>query len=188
KDKCKLRWKKPTDDGGSGIQEYLVEKLDTTKGVWTEVARVDGDTPYCDVDKLTPGHEYLFRVKAVNRQGESEPLVITDPIIAKDPWDPPGQPGTPNITDWDKDHMDIAWDPPIKTGGAPIEKYIIEKKDKSLPFWEKAAEVPGDEHKGTVPNLLPGAEYEFRVVAVNKAGPGEPSDPSRSQVAKPRFG
>lgn len=51
KDKCKLKWKKPKDDGGSGILEYLVEKLDTAKGVWTEVARVDGDTPHCDVDK-----------------------------------------------------------------------------------------------------------------------------------------
>lgn len=82
--------------------------------------------------------------------------------------------------------MVLEWRPPRKDGGAPVEKYIIEKKSKHSPTWEKAAEVPGDATKGVAPNLTEGEEYEFRVVAVNKAGPGEPSDPSKSVVAKPR--
>lgn len=53
--------------------------------------------------------------------------------------------------------------------------------------WEKCAEVPGNQTKGTAPNLVEGEEYEFRVIAVNKGGPGEPSDPSSSVIAKPRF-
>lgn len=52
--------------------------------------------------------------------------------------------------------------------------------------WEEGARVPGTETKGTVPNLTEGQEYEFRVVAVNKAGPGEPSDPSDMVMCKPR--
>lgn len=46
--------------------------------------------------------------------------------------------------------------------------------------------MPGSDHAATIPNLEEGHEYEFRIVAVNKAGPGEPSDPSRAQIAKPR--
>lgn len=61
----------------------------------------------------------------------------------------------------------------------------MEKKEKGGP-WEKALEVPGDKLKATVPLLNEGKEYEFRVVPINKAGPGEPSDPSQSIIAKPR--
>lgn len=38
--------------------------------------------------------------------------------------------------------------------------------------------------KYTVDGLLEDTEYEFRVIAVNKAGPGQPSMPSSSVVAK----
>lgn len=40
----------------------------------------------------------------------------------------------------------------------------------------------------SVPDLKEGEEYEFRVIAVNKGGPGEPSKPSASVTCKPRFG
>jgi hypothetical protein len=53
--------------------------------------------------------------------------------------------------------------------------------------WEKAAEIPGNQTKGTAPGLTEGEEYEFRIIAVNKGGPGEPSEPSRPVIAKPRF-
>lgn len=59
--------------------------------------------------------------------------------------------------------------------------------DKAGRGWVDAATVPGDKTSGRVDNVEEGHEYEFRVVAVNKAGPGEPSDTSRSVVAKPRF-
>lgn len=46
--------------------------------------------------------------------------------------------------------------------------------------------VPGDATTATVPNLTEGEEYEFRVIAVNKGGPSDPSDPSVAVIAKPR--
>lgn len=38
-----------------------------------------------------------------------------------------------------------------------------------------------------MPGLKEGNTYQFRVVAVNKAGPGEPSDSTKPHVAKARF-
>lgn len=34
-------------------------------------------------------------------------------------------------TDWDKDHVDLKWEPPKNDGGAPVTGYLVEKKDKS---------------------------------------------------------
>lgn len=100
--------------------------------------------------------------------------------------DEPGAPGTPEATDWDKDHVDLRWTPPANDGGSPITGYVIEKREKGTGKWIKAAEVPADDCKGTVPNLDENTEYEFRVRAVNAAGPGEASKTSKPVVTKPR--
>lgn len=186
KDGCTLKWNKPLDDGGEPLEGYLIEKLDPDTGSWVPVGK--SPIPEMNVTGLTPGKAYSFRVKALNKEGESEPLETLGPIVAKDPYVVPGAPGRPEAVDWNKDHVDLKWDVPVNDGGAPITSYIIEKKEKGSPRgWEKAAEVPGDQTKGTAPYLEEGKEYEFRIVAVNKAGPGEPSDASKSIVAKPRF-
>lgn len=48
--------------------------------------------------------------------------------------------------------------------------------------------VPPDETSAIVPGLDEGKEYEFRVVPVNQAGPGDASDPSASVFTKARRG
>jgi Fibronectin type III domain len=68
----------------------------------------------------------------------------------------------------------------------PITGYVIEKRDKFNPNWEKCAEIPGDVTTGKVNDLIEGTPYEFRIRAVNKAGPGEPSDASKIHVARPK--
>lgn len=40
----------------------------------------------CGVPGLKPMRKYKFRVKAVNSEGQSEPLVTDKEILAKDPY------------------------------------------------------------------------------------------------------
>ncbi|XP_047491377.1 twitchin-like isoform X5 [Penaeus chinensis] len=185
KEGCKLNWKPPKDDGGVPVEGYIVEKFDPDMGLWLPVGK--SSNPEMEVTDLTPGHEYEFRVKAFNKEGESEPLVTLSPITAKDPFTVPGRPGAPQATDWDATRIDLKWSEPIDDGGSPITHYIVEKRDKYTNLWEKAGESDGPECKASITNLTEGMEYQFRAIAVNRAGPGEPGDPSKTITAKARF-
>lgn len=183
---CKLSWNPPEDDGGSPIEKYVVEKLDEATGRWVPAGETDGPETTVAVEGLLPNHKYKFRVRAVNKQGKGEPLATAASIEAKNPFDEPGKPGTPKIKDYDTDFVELEWTRPYNDGGSPVTGYIIEKRDKYSPTWEKCAEVEGDVTSGKVKDLIEGTPYEFRVRAVNKAGPGEASDATKPHIARPK--
>lgn len=128
KNSMTLHWKPPRDNGGSEITHYTVEKLDTENMRWVPAGEAIGTD--MRVDHLAEGHDYQFRVRAVNKEGESAPLSTIQSITAKDPFTRPDRPGVPYATDWDKDHVDLEWAPPKKDGGSPITEYIIEKRPR----------------------------------------------------------
>lgn len=60
--------------------------MDVTTGRWVPAGIVDPEKTETTITGLEPGHKYEFRVKAVNEEGESEPLQTDVPIIAKNPY------------------------------------------------------------------------------------------------------
>lgn len=74
--------------------------MDASRGTWQEV----GQFADCQakLNKLTPNKKYLFRVKAVNLQGESKPLESDKEITMKNMFDVPDAPQPPEIVDWDE--------------------------------------------------------------------------------------
>jgi predicted RNA-binding protein with TRAM domain len=77
----------------------------------------------------------------------------------------------------------LAWTKPTDTGNGKIQGYVVEVKPKNGDWAEATLEpVVGTEF--TVPNLKEGEEYQFRVKAVNEAGPGTPSTPTGPVVAE----
>lgn len=81
KDSCHLAWQQPLDNGGTPILHYIIEKMDVSRGTWTD-AGMTMVTSH-EVARLVHRKEYYFRVKAVNSVGESEPLETAKSIIAK---------------------------------------------------------------------------------------------------------
>lgn len=82
--------------------------------------------------------------------------------------------------------VELKWQPPKNDGGAPITGYIIERKERFGTTWDPAAEIQGAKPEGKVTGLIKGHQYEFRVKAINKAGEGEPSEPTKPHIAKAR--
>ena len=180
KTSCQLTWEVPENDGGSPIIGYIIEKTTGYSSRWSKVNKEPIENLEYAFSDLIESSEYEFRICAVNAAGVGPPSPGTGVIVAKDPFDVPGKPGTPQVTDLKPEAATITWQPPESDGGAPIENYIIEKRRVGDVKWDKVnpdQKVPNTTF--TVPGLLEGVDYEFRVTAENKAGPGPPSDPSK---------
>uniref|UniRef100_G1TR57 Neural cell adhesion molecule L1 n=1 Tax=Oryctolagus cuniculus TaxID=9986 RepID=G1TR57_RABIT len=76
----------------------------------------------------------------------------------------------------------LSWSP-AEDHNAPIEKYDIEFEDKEMApeKWYSLGKVPGNQTSATL-KLSPYVHYTFRVTAINKYGPGEPSPASETVV------
>uniref|UniRef100_A0A674JYH0 Titin n=1 Tax=Terrapene triunguis TaxID=2587831 RepID=A0A674JYH0_9SAUR len=175
-EKCYLAWAPPLHDGGSSISHYIIEKRETSRLSWTVVAS-DVQALNHKVTKLLPGNEYIFRVMAVNKFGIGEPLE-SEPVVACNPYKPPGPPSVPEVSAITKDSMIVTWGRPVDNGGAEIEGYILEKRDKDGIRWTKCHKKRLTDLRFRVTGLTDGHFYEFRVSAENAAGVGESSEPS----------
>lgn len=85
-DHVELSWKPPPDTGGQDLKGYVLEKMDTDTGRWVPAGEVGPKETKARIDGLQKGKKYKFRVKAVNKEGESEPLETGDDIVAKNPY------------------------------------------------------------------------------------------------------
>ena len=83
KDSVTLSWKRPTDDGGSILTGYVIEKK-SGNGPWEEVLEVSPKNNQATVKDLKENEECQFRVKVRNDAGLSEPSQPTDVIKVQD--------------------------------------------------------------------------------------------------------
>ena len=178
-DSCVLSWLPPTIDGGAPITGYFIEMRPGRSSMWTRLnLHPVSDTQYRARD-LIDGNTYEFRILAENTAGVSEPSAPTPSFIAKDPWDKPGPPGVPELSDITKRSCNLRWTPPVRDGGDEVSNYVVEYRETGTFKWARAnigEKTPDARYKVT--GLHRGREYEFRVAAANRAGVGAFSDAS----------
>lgn len=181
-DYATISWEPPEYTGGCQLDNYIVEKRDTTSTEWQTVSATTVRTTI-KVTKLKTGSEYQFRVFAENRYGKSNAL--TSPIVtAQYPFSVPSAPGTPVASTVTKYSMVIEWESPAKDGGSPITGYHLERKEKNSILWTKLNKLVIPEAHFKTSGLEEGIEYEFRVFAENIAGLSTSSRTSESYVAR----
>ena len=169
-----LGWTAP-DNGGSEILHYLVyvnyalyQQTSTNATSWI-------------VTGLTNGTTYSFRVAAVNANGQG-PYSGT---VNATPSTVPDAPTNVSADTCDNQQATVTWRTP-NDGGAAISSYNLQYSSPNAggpwlpapPFSVPAAQT----NTYTFTSLTNGAQYFFRVAAVNSNGPGNYSDASNVSI------
>ena len=77
-----LSWKAPLRDGGSGVTQYIVEKLEPPMTKWIRCATTR--FTHCAVEHLSATKQYQFRVCAENLNGRSVPCEPSSESLLRD--------------------------------------------------------------------------------------------------------
>uniref|UniRef100_A0A672H5Q5 Contactin 4 n=1 Tax=Salarias fasciatus TaxID=181472 RepID=A0A672H5Q5_SALFA len=105
---------------------------------------------------------------------------------------PPGAPESLVVTDITDTTVQLSWGSG-PDNHSPVTRYMVQARTPFSIGWQTVRtvpdSVPGQMMHATVTDLNPWVDYEFRVVAINSVGVGEPSTPSkqiRTQAAAPK--
>nr|XP_058926211.1 contactin-5 [Kogia breviceps] len=95
---------------------------------------------------------------------------------------PPGPPGIVIVEEITESTATLSWSP-ATDNHSPISSYNLQARSPFSLGWQTVKTVPeiitGDMESAMAVDLNPWVEYEFRVVATNPIGTGDPSTPSR---------
>nr|XP_045002227.1 contactin-5 isoform X2 [Jaculus jaculus] len=95
---------------------------------------------------------------------------------------PPGPPGIVIVEEITENTATLSWSP-ATDNHSPISTYNLQARSPFSLGWQTVRTVPevitGDMESAMAVDLNPWVEYEFRVVATNPIGTGDPSTPSR---------
>lgn len=173
-----LMWDAPTNDGGSRIHHYTVDKREASRLAWQEISS-KCSRQMIRVTGLDIGVPHLFRVTAVNQYGQGEAHEMTEPIIATEE---PAPPKRLDVVDTSNSTASLVWLKPEHDGGSRIRGYIVEFRAKGSDRWVVSGETRS--LKMLVEGLIENTEYDFRVKAKNDAGISEPQGTFSSVVIK----
>ncbi|MBL4596255.1 MAG: fibronectin type III domain-containing protein, partial [Robiginitomaculum sp.] len=162
-----LSWVAPTSNGGSAVTGYIVEySFEGTD--WYAVDQTISTTSYTFPNSID-GHDYSFRVSAVNAAGIGD--ASTPPVVAKS-FSVPKAP-TNVVTGSTSATVSLLWTAP-DNGGASITDYVIETSTDGVD-WSTYADGTSAVSLATVMGLANDVPVYLRVSATNAAGTGLPS-------------
>uniref|UniRef100_A0A7N6AWG5 Contactin 3a, tandem duplicate 1 n=1 Tax=Anabas testudineus TaxID=64144 RepID=A0A7N6AWG5_ANATE len=100
---------------------------------------------------------------------------------------PPGPPVDCQVVEMTETTASLSWGPGVDNH-SPILSYTIQARTPFSLGWQAVTTVPemlrGKQLSASVTELSPWVEYEFRVLATNTIGTGEPSKPSKKARTK----
>jgi uncharacterized delta-60 repeat protein len=172
-----VTWNSPIDNGGSFINDYLIQYSSDSGNNWTTFNDGISSLSSTLVTNLTVGNNYIFKVAAINVAGtgnfssNSNSVFLPAPTVPGVPINVQGTPGNKRAT--------INWQAPIDNGGKVISDYIIQYSGSDNPNnWITFIDSVSTNTSVQVTGLINDIDYQFRVAAVNIIGTGDYSFPS----------
>ena len=164
-----LTWAAPSQDGGTGVTDYVVEWSRDAGVTWTVFADGVSTATTATVIGLTNGVEHSFRVRAVSAGGTSEPsqVATTTPGIPGAPTNLTATPGNARVV--------LSWRAPTVTGGSSIADYVVQWSTNGGESWITFVDGVSSATTATVTGLENSIAHVFRVRAVNATGTGPAS-------------
>ncbi len=119
-----------------------------------------------------------IQVKVSFRDDKNNPETLTSAATTAVLANVPDAPEHLNVSLHDTGALDVSWEAPATDGGSAITGYKVQWK-RVGDSWDTPADVFEETATGTthtITGLTDGVEYAVRVIAVNDAGDGPPSD------------
>ncbi|XP_064409654.1 M-protein, striated muscle isoform X2 [Latimeria chalumnae] len=132
---------------------------------------------------LVTGEKYTFKMRAVNAAGISKYSQESEAIEVKAALATPAPPYDITVLESVRDSMVLSWKQPKFHGGAEITGYFVNYREVIADKpgrWQEANIKPISDRAYRVLNLKENMVYQFEVRAVNVAGVGEASKPSKN--------
>ncbi|XP_074539735.1 myomesin-3 [Halichoeres trimaculatus] len=173
-----LKWQEPKDK--DDIVGYYLYYSETGKEDWQTINNKPITNTRFTVHGLETRKEYVFRVKAVSRAGNSNYSDQSQPIVVKSAINVPSAPSAITLLLCTGSEMVLSWRAPAFNGGDPVRGYYLDQRETGMEAWREVNVKPAKERQFKVCNLTSGHFYQFRVFAANMAGVGKPSEASDS--------
>ncbi|CAO2589521.1 Myom3 [Lemmus lemmus] len=168
-----LSWEEPRPRGRAPLS-YSLEKSIIGSGTWEAISsETPIKSPRCALLDLEKGKSYVFRVRAFNQYGMSDPSEPSEPVALKGKsatLPPPAQVQAFRDT---QTSVSLTWEP--VEGGTELLGYYIYSREAGASEWQTVNNKPILDTRFSVPGLRTGKEYEFCIRSVSEAGVGESS-------------
>ncbi|XP_030017224.1 myomesin 1a (skelemin) isoform X2 [Sphaeramia orbicularis] len=178
-----LAWKPPVQRGHEGVM-YFIEKCMSGTETWQRVnTGMPVKSPRFALFDLAEGKSYNFRVRCCNSAGVGEPSEPTGETVVGDKLDLPSAPGSPVVTRNSSTSVVVSW--AASKDVKHLAGYYIECSEVGTNVWVPCNNKPVKTTRFVCHGLSRGANYVFKVKAVNAAGYSQDSANSDAVVVQP---
>src|SRR5438445_592157 len=138
-----LSWSAPTNNGGSAITGYKIDRSTDGGSTWSAIVSSTGSTAttYSNTG-LAPSTTYTYRVSAINSVGTSSPS-NTESVHTQSASTIPAAPTSLVANTVSSSQINLSWSAPTNNGGSAITGYKIDRSTDGGSTWSAIVSSTG---------------------------------------------